>query len=104
MTAAKSHRTGERAYGQAGEYLPQSGVVGAEAVVETQREIMSFVAQRLEKDSDAFRDFGQCTTMVDAVQVQVRWVQETMRDYGTEMTKLVAMWAPKHAGGEARTR
>jgi hypothetical protein len=65
---------------------------------------MSFVAQRLEKSSDAFRDFGQCTTMADAVQVQVRWAQETIRDYGAEITKLVAMWAPKHLGGEGRTR
>jgi hypothetical protein len=104
MTAARSHKTGERTYGEASDYVPQTGIMGAEAVAEAQREIMSFVAHRLEKDSDAFRDFGQCTTMADAVQVQVRWAQETMRDYGAEMTKLVAMWVPEHPGGGAGTR
>jgi len=75
MTAVKSQRAGEQAFGQASDYLPQTGIIGAEAVAEAQREMMSFVAQRLEKDADTFRDFGQCTTMADAVQVQVRWAQ-----------------------------
>jgi len=104
MTTATSNRTGERAYGKASDYLPQTGIMGAEAVAEAQREITSFIAQRLEKDSDAVRDIGQCTTMADAVQVQIRWAQETMRDYGAEITKLVSMWAPKHPAGEGRTR
>jgi hypothetical protein len=103
MTAARSHKTGERVFGQASDYLPQAGIMGTEAAAETQREIMNFVSKRLEKDSEAFRDFGQCATMADAMQVQFRWAQETIRDYGTEMSKLVEMWAPKHSG-EARTR
>ena len=103
MTAARSHRTYERAFGQAGDYLPQTGIIGAEAVTEAQREISDFIAKRLAKDSDAIRNLGQCTTMADAVQVQLRWAQETMRDYGTEMTKLIAIWSPKH-NGEARSR
>jgi hypothetical protein len=103
MTAARSQKTGERAFGQAGDYLPQTGIMGAGAVTEAQREITDFIAKRLEKDSDAIRDFGQCTTIADAVQVQLRWAQETMRDYGTEMTKLIAIWSPKH-NGEARSR
>jgi hypothetical protein len=96
MSGAKSE---ERTFGRTNEHLQHfPSMRGAEnlvpAVAEAQREMMSFVAMRLEKDSDAARELAGCGTLADAAQIQFRWAQDMIRDYGTEMTKMVALYSP----------
>ena len=60
-------------------------------VARTQREMLDFAALRLEKDGDTIRELTACQTWTDALSVQSRWVQETIRDYAAEATKLLAL-------------
>ena len=61
------------------------------AVAEGQREMLSFVAMRLEKDSDFIRHATACRNWPDVLAVQSRWVQEMFRDYASEATKMLAI-------------
>jgi Phasin protein len=60
-------------------------------VVEGQREMLSFVAMRLEKDSDFIRQATACRNWPDILAVQSRFVQEMLRDYSSEATKMLAI-------------
>jgi Phasin protein len=68
---------------------------GAEAMLSTvaegQREMLSFVAMRLEKDSDFIREATACRSWPDILAIQSRFVQEMFRDYSTEATKMLAL-------------
>ena len=55
------------------------------AVTEYQREMVDFVSMRLEKDSVAVRDMMGCKSPMDAAAVQSRWIEQTLRDYNSEM-------------------
>jgi hypothetical protein len=55
-----------------------------------QREMLDFVTMRLEKDSELIRELGACQNWADALTVHSRWVQETLRDYTAEASKLFA--------------
>jgi hypothetical protein len=101
MSGAKSE---ERTFARATEHLQQfPSMRGADnvipAVAEAQREVMNFVAMRLEKDSDTARELAACANMADVAQIQFRWAQDLIRDYGTEMTKMVALYSPRRPGG-----
>lgn len=61
------------------------------AVTEYQREMVDFVSMRLEKDSVAVRDMMGCKSPTDAAAVQSRWIEQTLRDYNSEMKKLTAI-------------
>ena len=101
MTAqrARSHYTknvtrftGALTNGPAG----QSMIPGAETLMASfaasQREMLEFVSMRLEKDGEVFRELTACRNWTDALTVQSRWVQETMRDYTAEASKLLALY------------
>jgi hypothetical protein len=62
------------------------------ATAEWQRELMGFVSMRLEKDSDAVREIMACKNPADVTGVQVRWMEETLRDYNSRTTKLMAIY------------
>jgi Phasin protein len=74
----------------------QSMIQGAEALFATfamsQREMLDFVSMRLEKDSEAIRELTSSHNWADALTVQSRWVQETIRDYTAEAAKLLALY------------
>lgn len=59
------------------------------AAAECQREMLSFVSMRLEKDSEVAREMMGCKNLADAAAIQSRWVEETLRDYNVETTKLM---------------
>jgi Phasin protein len=71
-------------------------VQGAEALFATfaksQREMLDFVSMRLEKDSDTIRELTSSQNWTDALSIQSRWVQETIRDYTEEATRLLALY------------
>lgn len=68
-------------------------------VGECQREMISFVSMRLEKDGEIFREMTGCKNMADVTSVQTRWFEETLRDYNSEVTKLMALYAQAIDGG-----
>lgn len=59
------------------------------ASAECQREMIGFVSMRLEKDGEAAREMMGCKNLADVAAIQSRWVEDTLRDYSTEMTKLM---------------
>lgn len=58
---------------------------------ECQREMMDFVSRRLAKDSDTMREILATRSLADAAAAQSRWVEQTFRDYSTQMTRLMAI-------------
>ena len=70
---------------------------------ECQREMVDFMSNRLAKDSIAMREMIGCRNPADAMDIHLRWAQEMFRDYGAEMTKLLAI-TTRHAHEVARKR
>ena len=54
-----------------------------------------FMSLRTEKDSKFFREALACKNPTDALSVQSHWMEETLRDYSAEMTKMLAIYT-KH--------
>jgi hypothetical protein len=63
------------------------------AMAECQREMIGFVSMRLEKDGVAVREMMACKSPADVSAIQSRWIEETMRDYNSEMNKLMTICA-----------
>jgi len=61
------------------------------ASAECQREMMGFMSMRLEKDGETAREMLSCKNPADATAIQSRWIEETLRDYSSEMTKLMTL-------------
>jgi hypothetical protein len=70
------------------------------ATTACQHEMISFVSMRLEKDGESAREVMACKNLTDVATIQSRWVEETIRDYGAEMTKLLTVCA-KSINGRA---
>jgi hypothetical protein len=68
-----------------------------------QREMVDFISNRLAKDSNTMREMIGCRNPTDAMDIHMRWAQEMIRDYGAEMTKLVAI-TTRHADEAAQRR
>ncbi|MBD2748611.1 phasin family protein [Microvirga sp. BT688] len=62
------------------------------AATEGQREMMSFVSMRLEKDAETTRAMVGCKNLADVTTIQSRWIEETLRDYNSEMAKLMTIY------------
>jgi hypothetical protein len=69
------------------------------ATAECQREMMSFMAMRLEKDGETAREILGCRNLADATAIQSRWLEETVRDYNSEMAKLMGIYTKSVKGG-----
>ena len=78
---------------------PGSGALmaGAETwwstLAECQREMGRFISDRLSKDGDAIRETLTCQNWTDVLEVQSKWVDETLRDYNAEMSRLSGLYA-----------
>jgi hypothetical protein len=64
-----------------------------------QREMMGFMSMRLEKDAETTREMMGCKNLADFAAIQSRWIEETQRDYNTEMTKLMTICTNSVNGG-----
>lgn len=73
------------------------------AATDCQREMMSFVSMRLEKDAETTREMMDCKNVADATAIQSRWMEETLRDYNSEIGKLMTIFT-KSLNGNGRAR
>jgi hypothetical protein len=62
------------------------------AVVECQREMANFVAQRLAKDQETIREAMGSKDWAAITTIQARWLQQTMQDYTAEVSKILSIY------------
>ncbi len=68
---------------------------------ECHREMIGFVAMRLEKDTETTREIMGCKNFAEMAAIQSQWLEETMRDYNSEMTKLMTIFGQiANSGGK----
>jgi hypothetical protein len=89
--------------GASGRALANATETWFTAVTECQREMMSFVSMRLEKDAETTREMVGCKNLADVTALQSGWIEETLRDYNSEMAKLMTIYT-KSVDGGGRTR
>ncbi|PVE23551.1 hypothetical protein DC522_15520 [Microvirga sp. KLBC 81] len=85
--------------GDSGRALANATETWFAAATECQREMMSFVSMRLEKDAETTREMMGCKNLADVTAIQSRWIEETLRDYNSEVTKLMAIYTKSVNGG-----
>ncbi len=71
-------------------------------VAECQQEVAHFVSERLAKDGEAIKETLSSRNWSDALAVQARWVDETIRDYNAEIAKLVVFYSKTAASAAHR--
>ena len=54
-------------------------------------ELFDFMARRFAKDARMMRELHDCENLNEVSDVHAKWLQETMRDYSDEATKLMAL-------------
>ncbi|GEO13770.1 phasin family protein [Microvirga aerophila] len=91
--------TGYAVSGDSGRALANAAETWFAAAAECQREMMSFVSMRLEKDADTTREMMGCRNPADMTAIQSRWVEDTLRDYNAEMGKLMTILTKSVDGG-----
>ena len=89
--------------GDSGRTLANAAETWFATSAECQREMMSFVFMRLEKDSDTFREIMGSRNLADMSAIQSGWLEETLRDYNSEMAKLMTIYT-KSANAAVRAR
>lgn len=77
--------------GQGGRALASAAEAWVSAGSECQREMIDFMAKRLEKDGETVREMMGCKTLGDMAAIQSRWFEQTLRDYDAEMIKLMSI-------------
>ena len=87
--------------GEGGRALANATETWFAAVTECQREMMTFVSMRLQKDTETTREMMGCRILADVTAIQSRWVEETLRDYNSEMSKLMTICTKSINGGAA---
>ncbi len=61
-------------------------------MAEYQREMAQFVSDRLAKDGEAIKETLKCRNWADALAIQTKWFDETVRDYNAEVSKLTDLY------------
>ncbi|MBB3018761.1 hypothetical protein FHR70_001815 [Microvirga lupini] len=85
--------------GDSGRAIANAAETWFAAAAECQRDMMSFVSMRLEKDAETSREMMGCRSVADVTAIQSRWMEETLRDYNSEMTKLMTICSRSVSGG-----
>jgi hypothetical protein len=62
-------------------------------MAESQREFGRFISDRLAKDGEAIREILTCRNLTDALDIQARWMDETLRDYNAELSRLTGLYS-----------
>jgi hypothetical protein len=91
--------TGYAVSGDSGRAVANAAGTWFAAAAECQREMMGFVSMRLEKDAETAREMTGCRNPADVSAIQSRWMEETLRDYNAEMSKLMTIFAKSVNGG-----
>ncbi|WP_414471306.1 phasin family protein [Microvirga sp. M2] len=84
-----------------GQAVARAAQTWLSATSQCQREMMDFMSRRLEKDGVAMRDILDCRNLADAVTLHSHWMEETLRDYNAEMSKLMTIYSHSMNGGES---
>jgi len=69
----------------------------ASTMAEYQQEVGRFISDRLNKDGEAIRRTLASGNWTDAVGIQAQWVEEAVRDYNAEMSKLSGLYSKRAA-------
>jgi hypothetical protein len=81
-----------------GQPLAKTAEAWCAAVTECQREMADFISIRLERDSGVVRDMMSCKSPTDAAAVHSRWVEQTLRDYNSEIKRLMSIYTSSIKG------
>ncbi|PVE20759.1 hypothetical protein DC522_30480 [Microvirga sp. KLBC 81] len=82
-----------------GQALSNAAEAWLVATTECQREMIGFVSMRLEKDAEITREMMACKNLADVAAIQSRWIEQTLRDYNSEMSKLMTICTKSVNGG-----
>ncbi len=97
MSSQRNTATAERLASFRDDLGSAALLAGAETwwttMAECQREMGRFISDRLSKDGEAIRKTLTCQNWTDVLDVQSRWVDETLRDYNDEMSRLSGLYA-----------
>ena len=97
MSTQRNSATVERLTSYRDEFGTGALMAGTESwwstLAECQREMGRFISDRLSKDGEAIRETLTCQNWTDVLDVQSRWVDETLRDYNAEMSRLTGLYA-----------
>ncbi|HEX2135639.1 MAG TPA: phasin family protein [Microvirga sp.] len=94
--ATQSAAAQERVTSLRAEFPSRELVAGAETwwstMAECQREIGQFISDRLAKDGETIRQALSCRDWKEALDIQAKWLDQTVRDYNAEITKLTGLY------------
>lgn len=93
--------SGFAAGGDGGRALANAMETWFAAASESQREMIGFMSMRLEKNTGTMRNMMGCRSLADVAAIQTRWMEEALRDYNSEVSKLMTIYV-KSANGGAR--
>ena len=93
----------QRAISESGRVMADGMRAWLATATECQREMVDFISNRLAKDSGTVREMIGCRNPADAMEIHLRWAQEMMRDYGAEMSRMLAIYT-RHASEVAERR
>ncbi len=76
--------------------FPGGALAGAETwwatMAEYQNEVGQFISDRLAKNAEVIRETLSCRDWTAALEVQGRWIDETLRDYSEEVKRLAGLY------------
>ena len=93
----------QKAISESGRVMADGMQAWLATATECQREMVDFISKRMAKDSGTVREMIGCRNPTDAMDIHLRWAQEMMRDYGAEMSRILAIYT-RHAGDVAERR
>jgi hypothetical protein len=69
-------------------------------------ELFDFMSRRFAKDAQVLRELHERRTLSDFSELQANWLQEALKDYSAEATKLmgITMKQPADAAHESQAR
>jgi hypothetical protein len=109
MATARAHNDAARIVanfhdGSGLSLMPDGAGAFLTAVTESQREMLAFLAMRLAKDSQIAREASECENWADLLELHSRWSQEMLRDYGAELSRMLAMSPPEPSAASKAKR
>ena len=90
--------------GDGGQAMANAAETWLAATTECHREMMGFMSMRLDKGAQTFREVLDCKSAAEISAVQSRWMEETLRDYNAEMTRLMAIYAKSADGATGQKK
>jgi hypothetical protein len=90
--------------GDNGQALANATETWLAMTIECQREMMGFLSMRFEKDGGTLREMAGCKNLTEVATLQSRWVEQTLRDYNSEIEKLTAICTKSAHGGDRAGR